>query len=30
MKVMGDCWFKEINSDPRYIDLLRKIGFKAD
>lgn len=28
MKVMGDCWFKEISSDPRYIDLLNKIGFK--
>jgi TolB-like protein/Flp pilus assembly protein TadD len=30
LKVMGDCWFKEISSDPRYIDLLKKIGFTTD
>jgi TolB-like protein/Tfp pilus assembly protein PilF len=30
MKVMGDCWFKEIRSDPRYVELLKKIGFKDD
>jgi tetratricopeptide (TPR) repeat protein len=30
LKAMGDCWFKEIRSDPRYVELLKKIGFKDD
>ena len=30
LKAYSDLYFKDISSDPRYIDLLKKIGFKVN
>ena len=30
MKAFSDSYFKDLKSDPRFIDLLKKIGFKVN
>ncbi|MCX6223544.1 MAG: hypothetical protein NTV01_02110 [Bacteroidia bacterium] len=30
MKVNADCLFKDISSDPRYAELLKRVGFKVN